>query len=54
MTVMMVNAPAMFVAHTGTRLWPIKVGASYRPNESVVFHPDKKTPEFEELYEAEP
>jgi len=48
------NAQDMFVAHTGTRPWPIEVGVSYRPNENVVFHADKVTPEFEELYEAEP
>lgn len=48
------NAQDMFVAHTGTRPWPIEVGMSYRPDENVVFHADKVTPEFEKLYEAEP
>lgn len=48
------NAQDMFVAHTGTRPWPIEVGMSYRTNENVVFHADKVTLEFEELYEAEP
>ena len=48
------NAQDMFVSHTGTRPWPIEVGVSYRPDENVVFHADKVTPAFEELYEAEP
>jgi len=48
------NAQDMFVAHTGTRPWPIEVAVSYRPDQDVVFHADKVTPEFEKLYEAEP
>ncbi len=48
------NGQDMFVAHTGTRPWPIEVGVCYRKHENVVFHARKVTPEFARLYEAEP
>ncbi|MBY0549269.1 MAG: hypothetical protein K2W95_18485 [Candidatus Obscuribacterales bacterium] len=48
------NAQDMFVAHTGTRPWPIEVGLSYRAKENIVFHANKVTPEYEKLYKAEP
>ena len=47
------NAQDMFVGHSGTRPWPIEVWISYRPDENVVFHAARVTPEFRELYEAE-
>jgi hypothetical protein len=47
------NAQDMFVAHTGTRPWPVEVGISYCQDENVVFHANKVTPEFEKLYKAE-
>jgi len=48
------NAQDMFVAHTGTRPWPIEVAISYRQDENIVFHAARATPEYEKLYEAEP
>jgi hypothetical protein len=48
------NAQDMFVAHTGTRPWPIEVGISYRVDESIVFHASKLTPEYQNMYETEP
>lgn len=47
------NPQDMYVSHTGTRPWAIEVGVSYRPDENVVFHAAKVTPEFAILYEAE-
>jgi hypothetical protein len=48
------NAQDMYVAHTGTRPWPIEVGVFYCANENIVFHANKVTREFKELYELEP
>jgi len=47
------NAQDMFVAHTGTRPWPIEVGVSYRPDEDVVFHASRISIEYEKLYKEE-
>jgi len=48
------NPQDMYVSYTGTRPWPIEVAVSYRENENIVFHASKATPEYTELYEAEP
>ncbi len=48
------NAQDMYVAHTGTRPWPIEVAVSYGTSENIVFHASKVSSKFEELYKSEP
>ncbi len=48
------NPQEMFVAHTGTRPWPIEVGVAYLPEEDLVFHASKISTTYRFLYKLEP
>lgn len=48
------NPQDMFVAHTGTRPWPIEVGVAYLPDEDLVFHASKVSTVYRFLYKSEP
>ncbi len=47
------NPQEMFVAHTGTRPWPIEVGIAYLFNEDLVFHASKISTIYRFLYKSE-
>ena len=47
------NAQDMVVAYTGTRPSPIEVGLCYSPDKNIVFHADKVSNKFSQLYKAE-
>lgn len=47
------NPQDMYVAHTGTRPWPIEVAVARRQNETVVFHASKISTIYRFYYKSE-